>query len=117
MILMGHRKTPEKQLEHLAGHRHSRPVRVGNAAWTQIQLDSYGELIDAVYRFDEKERLLDCRTRRMLRELGHYVCRHWSEPDQGIWEIPLQRPAPHPLEGHVLGGAGPAGEARRRGGD
>ncbi len=85
--LMGHRKTPEKQLDHLAGHRHSRPVRVGNAAWTQIQLDSYGELIDAVYRFDEKERLLDRRTRRMLRELGHYVCRHWSEPDQGIWEI------------------------------
>jgi GH15 family glucan-1,4-alpha-glucosidase len=76
----------ERILEELAGHQRSRPVRVGNAAAAQRQLDVYGEVIDAVTHFVRAGGTLDRDTERMLCAFGEYVCRHWEEPDEGIWE-------------------------------
>jgi GH15 family glucan-1,4-alpha-glucosidase len=76
----------EKELDHLDGHQASRPVRIGNAAAEQVQLDTYGEVIDAVARLARRESKLDRETAQMLRAFGEYVCAHWHEPDHGIWE-------------------------------
>lgn len=76
----------EQELPHLVGYQGSRPVRIGNAARRQHQLDVYGEVIEAVTRFLETGGRLDRETQQMLRHFGAYVCRHWSEPDNGIWE-------------------------------
>ncbi|WP_242359907.1 glycoside hydrolase family 15 protein [Anaeromyxobacter sp. SG17] len=76
----------ERTLEHLAGHRGSRPVRVGNGAADQLQLDVYGEVIDAVTHFVRSGGTLDRETQRMLCALGDEVCRSWQGADEGIWE-------------------------------
>ena len=76
----------ERLLKELAGYQGSRPVRVGNAATEQRQLDVYGEVIDAVTHFVRAGGTLDRETERMLCAFGEYVCRHWEEPDEGIWE-------------------------------
>jgi GH15 family glucan-1,4-alpha-glucosidase len=77
----------ETEFEHLAGFADSRPVRVGNAAEGQLQLDVYGEVIDAVYQFVRRGGHLNRMTARMLVAFGETVCRRWREPDEGIWEI------------------------------
>jgi GH15 family glucan-1,4-alpha-glucosidase len=82
----GNTPPPERQLDWLAGYRGSRPVRIGNAAKEQRQLDVYGEVIDAVTHVIKEGGTLDQATDRLLRELGEYVCRHWDQPDEGIWE-------------------------------
>jgi GH15 family glucan-1,4-alpha-glucosidase len=76
----------EQILAQLSGYRGSRPVRVGNAATEQLQLDVYGEVIDAAMHFIRSGGTFDRETQSMLREFGEYVCRHWNEPDEGIWE-------------------------------
>jgi GH15 family glucan-1,4-alpha-glucosidase len=76
----------EKELRHLGGHFNSMPVRIGNAAQHQLQLDVYGEVLEAVSFFLRKEKMLDRETQKMLRQIGEYVCEHWREPDSGIWE-------------------------------
>ncbi len=76
----------EQVLEELSGHFGSRPVRIGNAAIEQVQLDVYGEVIEAVVEFVRRGGRIDRETGRMLRSFGEYVCRHWREPDHGIWE-------------------------------
>ena len=83
----GSPRIEEQELGHLAGFAGSRPVRVGNAAEDQLQLDVYGEVLDAVYQFVQRGGRLDRATRRMLVGLGETVCRRWREPDEGIWEI------------------------------
>jgi GH15 family glucan-1,4-alpha-glucosidase len=82
----GNAPEEERVLEEFAGYAGSRPVRVGNAAAGQQQLDVYGEVIDAVAYFVEAGGMLDRETQRTLRAFGTYVCRHWQEPDDGIWE-------------------------------
>jgi GH15 family glucan-1,4-alpha-glucosidase len=82
----GNQPAPERTLEHLAGHRGSRPVRVGNGAADQLQLDVYGEVIDAVAHFVRSGGRLDRETQGLLCALGEYVCRSWQRPDEGIWE-------------------------------
>ena len=82
----GNRPGPEHELAHLRGYRGSKPVRVGNAATDQLQLDVYGEVIEAVVLFVREGGGLDHETRRMLRAFGEYVCRNWRQPDEGIWE-------------------------------
>lgn len=78
----------ERVLEHLEGYRGSRPVRVGNAAATQRQLDIYGELVNAMYdsccRRDEPFLPLDWR---FIRSVADHVCDVWDTPDRGIWEV------------------------------
>ncbi|HEU4631865.1 MAG TPA: glycoside hydrolase family 15 protein [Gemmatimonadaceae bacterium] len=81
----------EEELPHLEGFAGSRPVRVGNAAQDQLQLDVYGEVLDAVYQFVRRGGRLDRTTRRMLVGFGRTVCRRWREPDEGIWEIRATR--------------------------
>ncbi|MGH7657169.1 MAG: glycoside hydrolase family 15 protein, partial [Gemmatimonadales bacterium] len=69
------------------GYAGSRPVRVGNGARNQIQLDVYGEVVDALYEYVQRGGKLDGDTRRMVRAFGEFVCRNWDQPDHGIWEI------------------------------
>jgi GH15 family glucan-1,4-alpha-glucosidase len=77
---------PERTLDHLEGYAGSRPVRVGNDAAGQLQLDVYGEVIDAAYQFIVRGGRLDAATRRAVAELGRTVCDSWMLPDEGIWE-------------------------------
>jgi GH15 family glucan-1,4-alpha-glucosidase len=84
--VFGEANLPERELGHLDGHAGSRPVRVGNDAHGQLQLDVYGEVIDAVFRFAKRGGRLDRDTARLLDGLGHTVCKHWRDPDEGIWE-------------------------------
>ncbi|MDX2019004.1 MAG: glycoside hydrolase family 15 protein [Deltaproteobacteria bacterium] len=82
----GRQPTQELELTHLAGHRDSKPVRVGNAASDQLQLDVYGEVIDAVAQSVRRGGRIDHDVQRFLCDLGKYVCRHWMLADEGIWE-------------------------------
>ena len=84
--VFGEAHLPESELSHLSGYANSRPVRVGNDAHGQLQLDVYGEVIDAVTRFASRGGHVDRDTARMLNGLGETVCRRWREPDEGIWE-------------------------------
>lgn len=81
----GRRPPPERELP-LAGYLGSRPVRVGNGARDQVQLDVYGEVVDAAAQLVRTRGQLDRDTARMLTAFGNYVCRHWREPDEGLWE-------------------------------
>jgi GH15 family glucan-1,4-alpha-glucosidase len=83
----GNSKVTERPLPHLEGYRRSPPVRVGNGAHDQLQLDTYGELVSAAYEFVRREQRLDRWHARLLRSLGDEVCRRWREPDEGIWEV------------------------------
>jgi GH15 family glucan-1,4-alpha-glucosidase len=84
--VFGESPPPEHVLSHLHGHRESLPVRVGNAASEQTQLDVYGELVEAVSQFFDRTEKLDRDVQGMLRGTGEYVCEHWREYDNGIWE-------------------------------
>ncbi len=83
----GERDLSERQLPHLAGWRDSRPVRVGNGAWTQRQLDVYGELLGAAQRLVDQLGELDPVTRQFLAAAADTAASRWKEKDQGIWEI------------------------------
>jgi GH15 family glucan-1,4-alpha-glucosidase len=84
--VFGNRPEPERTIDELAGYAGSRPVRVGNAAMHQLQLDVYGEVIHATSELVRRDRDLDRATRRMLCDFGEFVCRNWQKPDEGIWE-------------------------------
>jgi GH15 family glucan-1,4-alpha-glucosidase len=83
----GERDLTERELPHLAGWRDSRPVRVGNGAWNQRQLDVYGELLGAAQRLVEQLGELDPITQRFLAAAADTAAVRWKEKDQGIWEI------------------------------
>ena len=83
----GERDLSERELPHLAGWRGSRPVRVGNAAWTQRQLDVYGELLGAAQRLVDQLGELNPITQRFLAAAADSAASRWREKDQGIWEI------------------------------
>jgi GH15 family glucan-1,4-alpha-glucosidase len=83
----GESHLPERTLDHLAGYAGSRPVRVGNDAHNQLQLDIYGEVVDAAHEFAMRGGQLDRGSARFLVGLGETVCRRWREPDEGIWEV------------------------------
>jgi GH15 family glucan-1,4-alpha-glucosidase len=84
--VFGERPPPERELAELHGHAGSRPVRIGNAATEQVQLDIYGEVVEAVSHFVDESEKLDREMQKILRQCGEYVCEHWQEPDNGIWE-------------------------------
>jgi len=90
----GRRPPRERELGHLAGHDDSRPVRVGNAASGQLQLDIYGEVVDAAAQLVRRRDHIDRDTRGFLVDIGEEVIRSWRSPDAGIWE-PRSRPVPH----------------------
>jgi GH15 family glucan-1,4-alpha-glucosidase len=83
----GEHDLTERDLGHLAGWRDSRPVRVGNGAWTQTQLDVYGELLATAERFADQLDTTDGALRGFLAGLADTAAQVWREPDHGIWEI------------------------------
>jgi GH15 family glucan-1,4-alpha-glucosidase len=76
----------ERTLDHLEGYRGSAPVRIGNGAATQLQLDIYGELLDSWYLFDKYARPVFYAGWQAIRELLAWLCDNWDQPDEGIWE-------------------------------
>ena len=82
----GRKVLPETTLDHLRGYRDSRPVRIGNAITDQLQPDIYGAVLDAVYLFNKHGALIPYELWTFLRGTADWVCEHWQEPDNGIWE-------------------------------
>ena len=82
----GRSELPEEELTHLSGYRDSAPVRIGNGAADQRQLDIYGELIDSVYLFNKYGRPIFNETWAHVRRIVDWLCEHWDQVDEGIWE-------------------------------
>jgi GH15 family glucan-1,4-alpha-glucosidase len=80
------REPPDERELPLAGYAGSQPVRAGNGAKEQLQLDVYGEVIDATMQAWRRRREIDRETRRMLLAFGRFIARAWDQPDEGIWE-------------------------------
>ncbi|HEV2730672.1 MAG TPA: glycoside hydrolase family 15 protein [Terriglobales bacterium] len=76
----------ERTLDYLSGYRNSQPVRIGNAARDQLQMDVYGEVIDAAAQYAFHGGHLDREMQKVLIGFGNYVLKHWHLPDEGIWE-------------------------------
>jgi GH15 family glucan-1,4-alpha-glucosidase len=83
----GEADLPEYELEHLRGHRDSRPVRIGNGAAKQSQHDSYGQLVEAAWLYVRGGGTLNDLNRRFISRLVDVACDRWRTPDHGIWEI------------------------------
>ena len=82
----GRRELDEINLYHLDGYRGSRPVRIGNGAYDQLQLDIYGELMDSVYLFNRYGEPISHEFWSKLRRMTNWVCDNWHLADEGIWE-------------------------------
>jgi GH15 family glucan-1,4-alpha-glucosidase len=76
----------EREVDYLSGYFDSRPVRVGNGARRQFQLDIYGEVIDASAQYAEHIGRFDQTTQKVLLGFGNYVAQNWDRADEGIWE-------------------------------
>ena len=85
--LDGRHRLVEEELDHLDGYRGSRPVRVGNDAYDQLQLDIYGELMDSVYLYNKYGSAISYDLWVSLRRLVNWVCDNWQREDEGIWEM------------------------------
>jgi GH15 family glucan-1,4-alpha-glucosidase len=83
----GSRAAIEETLPHLEGYMGSRPVRIGNAAAGHLQLDIYGELMDSVYLFDKYGSPIGFDEWMNVVKLIEWVCRHWQQKDESIWEV------------------------------
>jgi GH15 family glucan-1,4-alpha-glucosidase len=82
----GRRELPEQTLDHLEGYRGSAPVRIGNAAADQLQLDIYGELIDSVYLYNKYGKPIYHEAWEDLSRIVNWVGENWDQADEGIWE-------------------------------
>ena len=82
----GRTELTERELPHLEGHQKSAPVRVGNAAADQLQLDIYGALIDSIYLYDKWAEPISSAQWDDVCALVDWVCVHWDQPDEGVWE-------------------------------
>src|SRR5262249_6803331 len=76
----------EETLDHFEGWRGSRPVRIGNGAADQLQLDIYGEAADAVYLADSNGVQIAHQGWQAVSDIIDWLCEHWDQPDEGIWE-------------------------------
>jgi hypothetical protein len=85
--LRGEADLPEEELSHLDGYKGSRPVRIGNGAASQRQLDIYGEIMDAALKLSDYVGKIDSERWPFLRGICDYVVEHWQDRDSGIWEI------------------------------
>ena len=83
----GEHDLSERELGHLPGWKDSRPVRVGNGAWSQQQIDVYGELLGAAHRLEDQLHDLDDDTRAFLVACADTAATQWLKKDQGIWEV------------------------------
>lgn len=84
--LDGRRTIPEFTLDHLEGYRGSRPVRIGNGASTQHQLDKFGAVVELAWDFQRRGGEFEAAVWRFLSDQVDWVLAHWREPDSGIWE-------------------------------
>jgi len=82
----GRAELPEEELTHLEGYRGSAPVRIGNRAVDQLQLDIYGELLDSIYLANKWAEPISAERWESVTRLVDWVCEHWDQPDEGIWE-------------------------------
>lgn len=87
----GNSELTECTLDNLAGYKNSRPVRIGNAASKQLQLDIYGEMMDAVYLYDKHVSPVSYDLWMRIHGVLVWVAENWSQPDDGLWEIRSER--------------------------
>jgi GH15 family glucan-1,4-alpha-glucosidase len=85
--IAGEHDLTERELPHLRGWRDSSPVRVGNGAWGQTQLDVYGELLGCLYLYREQLGDLHVEIQRFVADLANTAARRWRETDAGMWEM------------------------------
>ncbi|HZR44390.1 MAG TPA: glycoside hydrolase family 15 protein [Ktedonobacteraceae bacterium] len=91
--IRGERELTEQELSHLSGYCDSKPIRIGNGAATQKQMDVFGEILDCIHlyrrqgNFERYGETLEGPLWGMMRTLVEHVCAHWHEPDNGIWEV------------------------------
>jgi GH15 family glucan-1,4-alpha-glucosidase len=83
----GEHDLSERTLDHLEGWKDSRPVRVGNGAWNQTQIDVNGEILGAAHRLTDQIGSIDDDTKRFLAACADAAAAHWREKDEGIWEV------------------------------
>jgi GH15 family glucan-1,4-alpha-glucosidase len=83
----GERRLDERELSWLTGYENSKPVRIGNAAYQQFQLDVYGEVLDAMWEAHQAGIKMDDTEWRMMIGLMKFLESHWHKPDEGIWEM------------------------------
>ncbi|RZU39066.1 glycoside hydrolase family 15 protein [Edaphobacter modestus] len=83
----GSQETPEIVLDHLRGYMDSKPVRIGNAAWKQLQLDIYGELLDSVYLAAKYGDGLSIDDWENIKRILRWLAENWNREDEGIWEV------------------------------
>jgi GH15 family glucan-1,4-alpha-glucosidase len=83
----GRKELTEEILPHLEGYMRSQPVRIGNGAYDQLQLDIYGELMDSVYLYNKYAEPIHHDLWSNLVRLIDWVCDNWQRPDEGIWEV------------------------------
>src|SRR4051794_29920512 len=82
----GRAELPEFELDHWSGYRGSGPVRIGNGAAGQRQLDIYGEMIDSIYLYNRHAAPIFHDSWEALRRIVDWLCEHWDQADEGIWE-------------------------------
>ncbi len=90
----------EHVLDHLEGYEGSRPVRIGNGAYLQRQIDVYGETLDLALLYQTLGEKLSVQYRRLLRTFAEFVAEHWQDPDQGLWE--MRGPPRHHVHGKLM---------------
>jgi len=83
----GRHTLTEETLDHLEGYRGSSPVRIGNGAYDQLQLDIYGEMLDSVYLYNKYGTPISYDLWKHLRRLINWVCDNWQRTDEGVWEV------------------------------
>src|SRR5918911_1232968 len=83
----GRTEVHEEELCHLSGYRDSRPVRLGNGAYDQLQLDLYGAVLDAAYLHNKYGAPLDYDVWHNLRPILYWLSENWQQPDEGMWEV------------------------------
>ncbi|MBT4126368.1 MAG: glycoside hydrolase family 15 protein [Chloroflexi bacterium] len=85
--IRGEHKLEEKSLDHLSGYRDSQPVRIGNGAYDQFQLDIYGELMESVYIYNRHGSPISYDMWMSLSGILNWVAENWQRADEGIWEV------------------------------
>ncbi|MBD2770822.1 glycoside hydrolase family 15 protein [Iningainema tapete] len=83
----GRHELKEEILDHLEGYQGSSPVRIGNLAYTQVQMDVYGELMDSIYLYNKYVAPISYGMWSQLRDLVDWVCDNWQRQDHGVWEV------------------------------
>jgi GH15 family glucan-1,4-alpha-glucosidase len=83
----GRRKLDESTLDHLQGYEHSRPVRIGNAAYQQLQLDIYGEMMDSIYLANKYGDTISYAGWQGVQRTLQWLSNNWQRADEGIWEV------------------------------